>query len=703
MSTYDSKGYAPDETEENVGGTGTDCPDMPCPDMPELKKAESDGINEPGSINSGLQVETPEYDPDEQMRHALGDMMHLSTPVLDMVRVILTLPAFIVAKLLLHPIFLYSMGMAALDKLIAGQLDMGEVMDLANLYIFPFGLAAATNGVTGAIEHIEKEATESSIREELLKIFKDEGLTIHSYNREGSIPDYLIGHSHLFNDYNGSVGGDLINIHYRGHAISCCNIALTQPHTPALDLDALLGRNSGQSAPSNGNSGQAAATASSGRNSETETYIDQYKEDDIEAAARYSIKKGQDVVFYGSVFVFMPGPDIEGRISLEAAEPIEYLRNLKSMDETDILTNLVRTQDKKDVFDFNHRIREVSIGDTAEADRVFTQRVKDMVLQLELDMRAPVEVYADKNMVCMTIQKKAFDFDNMHSSMDIDPVCQKELENTLIEKVYNFRKILDTMMGPEEDEYSELFGVTTEQRSSAYIPIMNPIRPKAIPKDEEIAAYIDDLVQYSQEVYRFFLQHSANFQRECADLKWLSKRFLTKLYGYEGQTEFKVLIRTIRGKEFMNSLTKLFTDHFRELWNASGKHSVKNINRTKNRNHSETIKIDISVYPPIREWNYKDGTDKLAALMKEHPDRFNRFHKVLYDAEEQRAFLEIFKEKLPIAYALKYDVEHIYTITMTLLKNDCYGFDPSEWSEFYKWYLDLLKSNMTVNEEEITL
>ena len=89
--------------------------------------------------------------------------------------------------------------------------------------------------------------------------------------------------------------------------------------------------------------------------------------------------------------------------------------------------------------------------------------------------------------------------------------------------------------------------------------------------------------------------------------------------------------------------------------------------------------------------------------MKEHPDRFNRFHKVLYDTEEQRAFLEIFKEKLPIAYALKYDVEHIYTITMTLLKNDCYGFEPNEWSEFYKWYLGLLNSNMTVNEEKFTL
>ena len=675
MSTYDSKGYAPNETEENVGVSGTDFPDMP-----DLMKAESKGINEQGCINSDLKAETPEYDLDAQMEQALSDMMQMSTPFLDIIRVIMYLPAFITTILFMNPPVLYAIGQVVLIRLLTGTLDMDDVQELTNIYLIPYGLAAATYGVTGAIEHIEKEATEGSVRENLLEIFKNGGITIHSYNREKTIPEYLIGHSHLISDYNGSAGGDLINLEYRGHAISCCNIALTQPRTPALDQDAL----------SDGDSGQ-------------ETYIDQYKEDDIEAAARYSIKKGQDVVFYGSVFVFMPGPDIEGRISLEAAEPIEYLRNLKSMDETDILTNPERIQDKKDVFDFNHRIREVGIGDASEADRVFTQRVKDMVLQLELDMRAPVEIYADKNMVCMTIQKKAFDFDNTHFSSDIDRESRKELENTLIVKVNNFRKILDIMMGPEEDEYTELFGVTTEQRSSVYTPIMNPIRPRAIPNDEEISAYIDDLVEYSLEVYHFFLQRSANFQRECADLKWLSKRFLTKLYGYEGQTEFKVLIRTIRGKEFMNSLTKLFTDHFRELWNASGKHSVKNINRTKNRNHSETIKIDISVYPPIREWNYKDGTDKLAALMKEHPDRFNRFHKVLYDTEEQRAFLEIFKEKLPIAYALKYDVEHIYTITMTLLKNDCYGFDPSEWSEFYKWYLDLLKSNMTVNEEEITL
>ena len=430
MSTYDSNGYAPNETEENVGVSGTDFPDMP-----DLKKAESKGINEPASINSDLKAETPEFDLDAQMEQALSDMMQMSTPFLDIIRVIMYLPAFITTILFMNPPVLYAIGQVVLIRLLTGTLDMDDVQELTNIYLIPYGLAAATYGVTGAIEHIEKEATEGSVRENLLEIFKNGGITIHSYNREKTIPEYLIGHSHLISDYNGSAGGDLINIEYRGHAISCCNIALTQPRTPALEQDAL----------SDGDSGQ-------------ETYIDQYKEDDIEAAARYSIKKGQDVVFYGSVFVFMPGPDIEGRISLEAAEPIEYLRNLKSMDETDILTNLVRTQDKKDVFDFNHRIREVSIGDTAEADRVFTQRVKDMVLQLELDMRAPVEIYADKNMVCMTIQKKAFDFDNMHSSMDIDPVCQKELENTLIEKVYNFRKILDTMITGDVIEISTMKG-----------------------------------------------------------------------------------------------------------------------------------------------------------------------------------------------------------------------------------------------------
>ena len=105
MSTYDSKGYAPNETEENVGVSGTDFPDMP-----DLKKAESKGINEPASINSDLKAETPEYDLDAQMEQALSDMMQMSTPFLDIIRVIMYLPAFITTILCMGAPVIYVIG-----------------------------------------------------------------------------------------------------------------------------------------------------------------------------------------------------------------------------------------------------------------------------------------------------------------------------------------------------------------------------------------------------------------------------------------------------------------------------------------------------------------------------------------------------------------------------------------------------------------
>lgn len=102
------------------------------------------------------------------------------------------------------------------------------------------------------------------------------------------------------------------------------------------------------------------------------------------------------MIFYGNVFFFIPGPDIEGRVYLEDTDPIEYLKELRTMAETDILTNPERIQDKEDVFNYRHRVYGENNGDTSETDSVLTQRVKDMVLQLELDLRAPVGPYERK-------------------------------------------------------------------------------------------------------------------------------------------------------------------------------------------------------------------------------------------------------------------------------------------------------------------
>lgn len=646
-------------------------------------------------IRNETQPELPEYEQSEQMERALGEMMQINTPILDFVRMLFGLPA----KFLLSPIFLLAFAQTIIGSLFELSLSWEDIQELGTLYGTFIFLSLTGAGIRGAIRSFEKEATESPVRKKLSEIFRNEGLIIHSYKRNDSIPDYLVSHSQLMHEYNGAVGGDMITLHYRGYAVTCCNIALTQPRTPIPNPDDPSG-------------------ATRGAN----TYVDQYEQDDIDARARFTINEGQDVVFYGSVFIFMPGPDIEGYAKLEAADPIDYLNELKSMDTSDILTNPERAQDKKEFWDFHHRIYEEEGGaaevagspaaervqsgspaaERVQAGSVLTNRVRDMVLQLELRMRAPVGIYADQNMVCMSIQSKVLDFDSVHSVFDSHG--QTEMENTLLEKVHNFRKILDIIIGPKGDEYTELLGLPATQRSSVYKAILNPAYAREIPSDEEIRAYVDDLVHYSADVYRFFLRYSGIYQKECGQVKRLGHPMLTRLYSSEDKERLDVLIKSEDGKQLMNSLEKLIEDHFRTLWGAAGKYSVKSINRVKIGRDKEIIKIEVSVFPPIREWNSKEGTDRLVDSMgPQVKDHFKRFSKMVFDPERQRAFLKMMDENLRIAFAPKYDSETIYTITMTLLENDRYGFTPNELVGFQSWYTGLLMSNMKLDGEEIFL
>ena len=621
--------------------------------------------------------EMNENNNDMQMEKALSEMMQIDTPILDLVSSVFRLPI----KLLLSPIGLYAFGQGALGALLS--LNFEGLLEVGGVYLEFFVIGAAAKFGTGAIRDFEKDITEGSIRDKLVRIFRDKGLMIHTFSRGKSIPDYLINHTHLIHGFSSSAGGDLVTLHYRGYAIACCNIALTQPRTPLPD-------------------GNALQDESSENSSKTEVFVDQYKQDDIEASERFSIRDGQDVIFYGSVFFFIPGPDIKGRVYLEDNDPIEYLKELKTMSETDILTNPERKQVKEEVFDYHHRVYGENKGDTAETDSVLTQRVKDMVLRLELDLRAPVGVYADRNMVCLTIQKKVFDFDNEYYFMESE--VRTKLENTLIEKAVSFRKILDVMIGPKGNEYTELFGEPAEQRNSVYSTLLDPAYLRTIPTDEEIEAYVDDLVQYHTDLYRFFLQYSGDFQREFKCLKLLAKQFIVKLYSFEDKADLTALIRSNSGKIFMDRMTKSLEGHLRKLWDQPEKHAVKCISCTKNMSGNDIINIEIGVNPTIREWNYEEGIDRLVDLMSPYVSAyFTHFERVLNDAGMQNSFYRLLEDNLSIAYELKYDDEYEYTIKMTLIDDDHFGFTKKEMNEFQAWYLELLMSNMNVKGVEFKL
>ena len=180
-----------------------------------------------------------------------------------------------------------------------------------------------------------------------------------------------------------------------------------------------------------------------------------------------------------------------------------------------------------------------------EKEQVFTERVKDMILQLEWEMRAPAAVYAEKNIVCLTIQDKVYDFECIH---DLDK-SGDEVKNILYTKIDSFKKILDTIIGPEGDEYTELLGVPADQRKSVYTPFLNPFHEAANPEEEDIQAYVNDLAEWSADIYRFLLHYSPVFRTAYRSLDSVGTQFLSEFLLQQDAVEAKIWLESSAGSQ----------------------------------------------------------------------------------------------------------------------------------------------------------
>ena len=600
---------------------------------------------------------------DEQMEHALRDMTTTETPLLDILSGILSLPIFLMGRI---P-FLYYVWYGFVYAL----METGDYRSWLLLVGTPIAGMVGSSIINGFVDKINKCA----VSKELLEQLRDKEFIIHSYDKTGNIPYYMITHSHLIQDSSGFCCGDYINLTYRDYAVACCNMAFTQPKTLALDWNTHLDKEN-----------------------KTEFYLDQFKEDDIRAAEDFSIDGGTDVIFFGSVFLFTPGPKIEGSVSLEVVEPIEYLCKLRNMEDTETLEGPEWEQEKARLFYSNHYVHGENNENESAIGRVFTQRVKDMILRLELHMRAPVELYADKNMVCLVIQEKAISNDKISVKGLGHDV--KEAEGALLERMETIREILDIVIGPRGDEYKELFCKYTGQRKSVYSPLLNRFSPKTIPNDNEIKAYVDALIEWPEEQDRFFMSHSRNFHEVCAQMNPLCRHFLTGFFSSEDQIQLSAWINSEAGIKLTNSLTTVMADRFRQVWSAPGKHSVGNITREKNDQNEDIIGIEIDVIFPVRRWYYTEKTNKLMIRLCKS---FRNDLSNLYEDKGQRELINEFRKQLYSINELSYGEMHKYKITMSKLQNGYFGFSTEEFNDFDRWYFDFLQSNMKVNGEEFSL
>lgn len=600
---------------------------------------------------------------DEQTEHALSDMNIIEVPLLNTLSCILSIPIYLLARVPFLYYFWYAFGYTLLEK--------EEYPSALLLLLTPLVGNFGSSLIDGLVGKINKSAVSKEILEEL----RDKEFIIHSYDRTGNIPYYMITHSHLIQDSSGFCCGDYINLTYRDYAVACCNMIFTQPKTLALEWETPLDKKN-----------------------ETEIYLDQFKEDDIRAAKDFSIDEGTDVIFFGSVFLFTPGPQIEGSVSLEVVEPIEYLCELRNIEDTEILNGPEREQERIRLFYSNHYVHGENNENGSETDRVFTRRVKDMILQMEMDMRAPVEIYADKNMACLIIQEKAIGNDTI-------PVNKlrygvKEAESALLERMEKIREILDIVIGPRGDEYKELFCKNTDRRESVYSPLLNRFSPETIPDDDEIKTYVDALIEWPEEQDRFFVSHSRNYHEVCAQMNPLCRHFLTGFFSSEDQTQLTAWIDSDAGIRLINSLTTVMIDRFREVWSTPGKHWVENITRRENDHNEDIIEIEIGVIFPVRRWDYTEETNRLMI------DLCKALRIDLHDLDEdegQRELIDGFRKQLYTINELSYGETHKYTITMSKLQNGYFGFTFEEFDNFDRWYFDSLQSNMMVNGEGFSL
>ena len=620
----------------------------------EKKESKESGPKEQSTGPEKKESGAEEHAIASEMKESLGDMMQVKTPALDILEGIAKLPA----GLLMHPL---ALNIAL--RVLLPTMTLPTIL----LYAGTIGASYVAASCVDAIREILKGNSESRIKSELSDCFLKDGLNIHSFNRGGQIPPYLLTNLHLTEGFDGAVSGDLISLHYRDYSIVCCNIALTM--------------------------------------SPVEGFEDTFTRDDVEARKYFKIEDNQNVLFYGSVFMFFPGPAIEGNVRLTAQTPVQYLKDLQQMKLGELVTGPEHLQQRMDSFCRYHEIEEESFeiensgkensGKLPEKEQVFTERVKDMVLQLEWETRVPVAVYAEKNIVCLAIQDKVYDFECIH---DLDK-SGDEVKNVLYTKIDSFKKILDTIIGPEGDEYTELLGSPAGQRKSVYAPFLNPFHEAVNPENEDIEAYVDDLAEWSADIYRFILHYSPVFLTACRSLDSVGTQFLSEFLLQQDAVQAKIWLESSAGKQMSYSLTSAAINHFRDLWGASGKSEVRNV-RKGVKVGNPIISFDIVLNPPIRKWNYTPEINRRLVLMC-NPSHYS-LHQ-LYDKKAQEEVVGMFAENLKTINHLSYDGDNTYHAVMNLQEGNKYAMKPEEISKFCKWYTDCMAANMIKDGQHLKL
>ena len=515
---------------------------------------------------------------------------------------------------------------------------------------------------TTALFDEKKHAKLDLIGKNLMDCFQKEGIILHSFSRYCGIPASLINRTKLMRPYVEDAGTDYLSFQYRNVEGCFSNIALSGRKTPDTGLTVLLKELAG-----------------------IDTSLDSYEGDDVEAKQRLQIDDENEVPFYGSVFIFTPGPDIDGSVSLEVKDPDLYLRQLQNLQMDDFLSDIAKGRNT--LFDFEdfHFIHGRRKEGNPEIEKVFTQRVKSMVLSLESTCKAPVEIYADKNVVCLTIQTPVFEFEQMdYQHLEVSYISDKAAQ-----KAERIRHLLDLIIGPDGDEYTELFSIGEDRRKSVYSPFIYPAESGEFPTEREVRIYIRDVANSMVSKFGASLLNEDMIQIMTWELSEVRDSF-NKLVFEDDTEAAEAWASASEGKRFMEELKRTWITGLWNIITETGEYQIGKVRVIYSAANPMLGNIEAKLYfsPPRRRIPFAgEILGQTAAEYGSKDELLNALNRV----EGRDAFIDTVRKKLKALLPGKTEFEPMeYEFNMWRLDNDAYGLKFEDYINFYTWGWSLI-------------
>ncbi|MDO5477469.1 MAG: hypothetical protein Q4F43_10220 [Eubacteriales bacterium] len=569
------------------------------------------------------------------------------------------------ASMFLFPIMIQTMG----DKSCSEDPESFIAGVCMTLAIGGIGLLSFSGAVlTNSVDHDE------GLLRDLLAECQGEDFKVLAYDHDLEIPMPVILKTGLMDPYTFSFGQDYLALRHRGFRVVCSRLMLLERVRNVLDKDGGLQAGPGTETVSSQGSKTGDGMAEKTSEEDFLSWVKSIRNQGYSITGRSYQELSENektegledaVRFDGTVLLFLPGPDLDGSISIEVRDNEKYTAYLWK-NAAELLESFsgrstnpgteLEAAGVSELFYRYHYVHGESAEDPKEQlsedslESAVTPGVMKMILHAESFAQAPVELHASREMVCVTVQRRLYQLSEiLRYGNDAKRAGRK-----FKEEIARFRCFLDILTGEPDGPVFELFSREDRQETTALGPFLLPVQENRIPSGQEIREYTETVItsawMYYEELYSAFIHRNPQIYRErmCRFLQEdiFMSTDLSAVEDAESLLDAMTEIYTQELLIFCCTPCKYEIDEIRvkdaspaERADTDQKGTAEEVNDRGKGLRPGEIEVCVAIHPPVMEWDLHWNA---AAVLRRFGGSAKRLRKLLCAKEQQPEFLELF-------------------------------------------------------------